>query len=377
MSSFEVFVVDNQSDDQTADAVSGFFPRVRLLRSPRNMGAVARNLALPQITTPFTVFLDDDSFPMPGSVRRMLLHFDTSPRLGAAVFSVVLPDGRQECSAYPDVFIGCGTGFRTTAIRDAGGLPQDFFMQAEEYDLSLRLMDLGWEIRRFDDLFVHHLKSPVARASKRTTRLDVRNNLLLVGRRFPKGERVRFAIDWTKRYWWIAKTNGHQAAFLRGLIEGTIGNLRGRSPVSRKTFIQFSRREEIRTLFVRLIDCQMRQIVLIDLGKHVTEYVNLARSSGIDVLAIADNRLALSGRKFRNIPVVTDQQACEIEFDAAVVANLSPVNAAARREAWRHATGRPVFDVLEAPDELTVRPPHVASILSESHPRLSSDATRV
>ena len=93
-------------------------------------------MALSKTRGKYVVFLDDDSFPLPGSVPRMVRHFQADPMLGAAVFTVTLPDGSRECSAYPDVFIGCGTGFRRRALEQAGGLPEDFFMQAEEYDLS-------------------------------------------------------------------------------------------------------------------------------------------------------------------------------------------------------------------------------------------------
>ena len=47
----------------------------------------------------------------------MVEHFEAMPSLGAAVFTVTLPDGSRECSAYPDVFIGCGVGFRRAALR--------------------------------------------------------------------------------------------------------------------------------------------------------------------------------------------------------------------------------------------------------------------
>ena len=104
---------------------------------------------------------------MPGAIERMIAYFESDPRLGAATFTVTLPDGARECSAYPDVFIGCGTGVRRTAIDQTGGLPDDFFMQAEEYDLSLRLLDAGWRIRGFDALRVLHLKTPTARVSLR------------------------------------------------------------------------------------------------------------------------------------------------------------------------------------------------------------------
>lgn len=44
-----VIVVDNASRDGTADAVSAQFPEIRLIRSTRNLGAVARNLAVDHV----------------------------------------------------------------------------------------------------------------------------------------------------------------------------------------------------------------------------------------------------------------------------------------------------------------------------------------
>src|SRR5687767_10520280 len=97
---FEVFVVDNASTDGTALAIKRAFPTVRLIRLKRNQGSCAKNLALKDARGRFIVFLDDDSHPMPGSVTRMIRKFETQPRLGAAVFTVTLPDGSRECSAY-------------------------------------------------------------------------------------------------------------------------------------------------------------------------------------------------------------------------------------------------------------------------------------
>lgn len=142
----QTIVVDNASTDGTADAVHSQFPDVELIRQTKNTGACAKNAGLAVSSGAFVMFLDDDSYPTVGSVRRMVQHFLTDHTLGAAVFNVTLPDGSQESSAYPSVVIGCGTGFRRAALAQVGGLPTDFFMQAEEYDLSLRLLDRGWSI---------------------------------------------------------------------------------------------------------------------------------------------------------------------------------------------------------------------------------------
>src|SRR5439155_6112268 len=113
----------------------------------------------------------------------------------------------------------------------------------EEYDLSLRLLNAGWTIRRFDDLHVMHLKTPAARVHSRTTRLDVRNNLALIARRFPAQWVWPFALDWMARYWRIAKSRGHRAAFVLGFLQGLIRacDLHKRAPVSNAAFEQFAR----------------------------------------------------------------------------------------------------------------------------------------
>ncbi len=346
---FETFVVDNASTDATPDAVLQEFPTVRLIRVTRNLGPCAKNFAIREARGRFVVFLDDDSYPMPGSVMRMIRKFDAFPRLGAAVFTVNLPDGSRECSAYPDVFIGCGTGFRRRALVRVGALPDDFFMQAEEYDLSLRLMQSGWDIRAFDDLHVMHLKTPTARRSNRTMRLDVRNNFIVANRYVPEPWRRAFRNDWLRRYWLMAKSNRQRASFVRGLVGGALRSLFDpRSPVDPDVFEQFTRMQQIATrLRYTHRELGFSSVLLIDLGKNILPYWLAAREIGLNVVAIADNRLSGAGRKYRGVPVVIDEVARRLEFDAAIVANTSAVHAEVRRNLWRTLDDRPVIDLFE------------------------------
>ena len=352
---YETLVVDNDSTDGTADIVAADFPDVQLIRLKTNRGPVAKNLGIAQSTGKFILFLDDDSYPLPGSVERMIRHFQLNPRLGAASFNVSLADGHCECSAYPDVFIGCGVGLRRTALDEVGALPDDFFMQGEEYDLSLRLLDAGWDVRGFDDLRVVHLKSPIARSSVQKVKLDVRNNLLLALRRFPDAWRGPFLHEWMTRYWAHACVDGRRLCAARGFLAGVKQHLLTRivQPVSDATFERFARIEETRQ---RLCDARrrfgLRSVMLVDWGKNLFPYRLACESAGIQIVGIADPRLA--GQTYRGLRVMTDAQAAAEEFDAAIVSNLSPFHAGNRLAEWRKLTPLPVIDLFET-DRLTDR----------------------
>ena len=96
---FETVLVDNASTDGSADAVEAGFPEVILIRQRVNRGACAKNAGLAAARGKYVVFLDDDSSPLPGSVARMIRHFEADPSLGAAVFDIQLPDGSRESRA--------------------------------------------------------------------------------------------------------------------------------------------------------------------------------------------------------------------------------------------------------------------------------------
>jgi len=347
---FEVLVVDNASTDGTADAICARFPSVTLLRQSVNLGPCAKNVALAAANGEFVVFLDDDSFPQPGAIARMLNRFQTDPRLGAAVFTITLPDGSQECSAYPNVCIGCGTGFRRQALLEVGGLPEDFFMAAEEYDLSLRLLDAGWHVRSFDDLHVTHLKSPVSRFPARIARLDARNNTLLALRYFPEPWRMLYAMEWLDRYRLMAIANDDRAAFWAGAAAGLVRGIAAEHcPIRAEAFEQFARIEQT---YLRLDHVarqeRLRRILFVDLGKNIPAYRLAAERCGLEVVGIADSRLGGRGLWHRGLPIITDGHALSLSFDAAVVSNLSPVHARQRLIAYRRYTSRRVIDLFQA-----------------------------
>lgn len=355
---FELLVVDNASSDGTAEAVRERFPSVRLLRQSTNRGACAKNAALTIARGEFVVFLDDDSYPQPGSLARMIDYFERDPLLGAAVFTITLPDGSRECSAYPNVCIGCGTGFRREALQQVGGLPEDFFMQAEEYDVSLRLLDVGWRVEPFDDLHVTHLKTPTSRFPGRITLLDARNNTLLAMRYFPEQWRVEYASEWLERYRLLAKANGHSTEYWAGALGGILRGLAMEPrPMRAAAFEQFARIEQtaarLATAAQRL---KLRRVLFADLGKNILAYRMAAQRCGLEVVGVADVRLGGQNQRFRGLPILSDDDATRLSFDAVVISNLSPVHARSRAQFWRNKQLRPVLDLFATDHTPCIRP---------------------
>jgi GT2 family glycosyltransferase len=385
---FSVVVVDNGSTDGTAEGVEALareHKNVRLVKLGKNCGPVAKNVGLHGNGADLIVLMDDDAYPLPGALAQMLRHFHEDPQLGAAVFDVTLPDGGKEASAYPDVFIGAGTALRGAALRElegrfgkGGGLfPADYFMQAEEYDLSFRLLEAGWSVQRFWDMPLLHLKSPGARIGQRTTRLDVRNNLYLLAKYVPEPLCHELAADWLARYWRMAVQRdgqgagrgphgSHKANYLKGAREGlgAWGRQRagGRWVLSAGTVERIFKFEAITERLARVKErAGVRRIAFGDLGKNMLAYYRAAERLNLEVVAVVDDALAggggeAGGEEYRGVPVVgTAAFGCRAHHetvDAVVLTAMARVHAARRGEAMRRSMSVPVVDLFARGDAL-------------------------
>jgi GT2 family glycosyltransferase len=373
---FNIIVVDNASTDNTAALVAALAAEqrhIKLIRLPKNCGPVAKNVALHQNAADILVLLDDDAYPLPGSLAQMVHHFQDDPQLGAAVFDVTLPDGRKEASAYPDVFIGAGTALRGTALRTltgtrrpgrAGGglLPADFFMQAEEYDLSFRLLAAGFSVQRFWDMPLMHLKAPGARVGTRTTRLDIRNNLWLLARYLPDPLCSQLAADWLSRYWYMSISRdepgarAHKAAFLRGAAEGFhhwhAQRSRGTTLLPAETI---ERIFKFRAIHDRLARAKqkfgLQRIAFGDWGKNLLPFFHAAVSLDLPVIAVLDELAAKNTTflpsEYRGIPIIHESNLKDLQpnADAIIVTAMSPVHAQRRAAALRRTLKIPVLDL--------------------------------
>jgi GT2 family glycosyltransferase len=138
--------------------------------------------------------LDDDShFLDPDVIEKACAVFVEKPKAGALYFEVLMEgdEGRKERGPLRQVrtFVGCGCALRIQAVKEVGGyekLPGLFY--GEESDLSIRLLDKGWETWKAPGFHVWHARTFHQRTRK--DRADERmwgtmNDLAFIVRRCP------------------------------------------------------------------------------------------------------------------------------------------------------------------------------------------------
>lgn len=196
-----LIVVDNGSIDGTATLVAKAFPGVQLVRSPRNIGAAARNLGVERVCTPYVAFSDDDTWWAPGALERAVSILERHPDI--AVLNAQILVGAQcrpdpACDAMANsplaAIPGAGptlTGFmagaavmRTEAFRRAGGYSPLFFIGGEEALLAIDILDSSRHIVYSEHVHVHHWPSKMRDTSLRR-RLLTRNAIWTAWLRLP------------------------------------------------------------------------------------------------------------------------------------------------------------------------------------------------
>jgi GT2 family glycosyltransferase len=203
-----VVLVDNGSDDGTADAVRQKFPQVDVLALPQNAGAAGRNLGVERLRTPYVAFCDDDTWWEPGSLTAAADVLDAHPRLGVVNARIVVEPGGQDDPIVAELrdstvpgpdwlpgpalgsFLAGASAVRRDAFQAAGGFSSRLWLGGEEELLATDLLSAGWEICYHEQLVVHHAASPV-RNSVRRRRVGLRNTLWFTWLRRPLGPALR------------------------------------------------------------------------------------------------------------------------------------------------------------------------------------------
>jgi N-acetylglucosaminyl-diphospho-decaprenol L-rhamnosyltransferase len=172
----QVIVVDNASEDGSAEAIRERFPRVEVLADGRRRGFGANhNRGMRYAQGDYALLLNDDTVVLPGAIDALADHLREHPPAAVAAPRVEDRQGRPRASAWPlpapwrDVLgaitlgralgtqskgtrprrvgwaMGCALLVRTSAFLDEGGFDEGYFMYSEEIDLCARFARSGRE----------------------------------------------------------------------------------------------------------------------------------------------------------------------------------------------------------------------------------------
>jgi N-acetylglucosaminyl-diphospho-decaprenol L-rhamnosyltransferase len=170
----EVVVVDNASQDASADRAAALLPAATVLRAPGNVGfAEGCRLGAGASSAPLLLLLNPDAVPAPGCLDALRAAGAAHPGWGAWQALVTMDggarvnssgnlvhwlgfgwagglDGPADAVDPADREVGFASGaamvVRRAAWAASGGFDRRYFMYGEDLDLSLRLRLAGWGI---------------------------------------------------------------------------------------------------------------------------------------------------------------------------------------------------------------------------------------
>ncbi len=253
---FKVCVVDNGSDDGSADMVAAEFPQVHLVRAENRGYAAGNNLGLQafgfglegskprtggssgldSVPPRFALLLNPDTVLPPSALAEMLLFMDSHPQAGAAGPRLVRADGSldracrrsfptPDVAAYrlsglsrffpqsprfgrynltylsPDLthevdsVVGAFMLIRGQALLEAGLLDEQFFMYAEDLDLCFRIKQRGWEVWYNSAVTVLHYKGESSRQRSKLANVHFYRTMRLFHDKHFKAQSP-FLVNW-------------------------------------------------------------------------------------------------------------------------------------------------------------------------------------
>ncbi len=205
---FEILVIDNGSDDGSHRGLADIHPSLRVLSNPANGYAAALNLGLREARGEFVVFANNDVFPEPDWMAKLVETLERKPAVGCVGGKLLFEDGRINSVGHrplPDFYWedeGFGeedTGqyetprevdgvcwaaamFRRTCIDELCPIDEDYVLYYEDVDTSLRCRQAGWKIEYVPGARAHHRFHGSSKGPYLTEWFCDRNRLLFLAK---------------------------------------------------------------------------------------------------------------------------------------------------------------------------------------------------
>ncbi len=209
--SFEIFVVDNNSNDNSIEIVKKHYPEVKLIKNSSNFGfSYANNQGIVRSKGKYILILNPDTIVTEGALDALVDFMDRNPDTGIAGAKLLNFNGsiQYSCRRFPTIFsvffgrqsifikflpynrvsrkylmmdedysknievdwvFGASMIVRRKALEEVGIFDEDYFIFVEDTDLCYRMREKGWNVCFVADaVFFHHLGVTRARFWKTT-----------------------------------------------------------------------------------------------------------------------------------------------------------------------------------------------------------------
>jgi GT2 family glycosyltransferase len=299
---YEVIILDNSPDShdyQLEENEKYFF-------LGENLGTAARNIGIEKASAPYIMMLDDDSHPLPGSVRSALNVLDNSPEEIAGITGPIsrLDGGLENPPLLPTAFHGCGAIFRSDVLKSFKNFyPEDFRFYGEEYWSTLLLFKSGHSLKYIEDFKVCHRMSSSGRDKAAILyRLSV-NNLKTWRPFLGKKYLDKAEFDTSKRYELISQKEGVAESYEKAMKE-KVSCVEFDEKMSDKNFEKFSLIENFKKLLDKKTIDTDKPAILCGCGKFPTIWADLLKDNGIKNVSISDFNPGLIGKDYGGYTII-------------------------------------------------------------------------
>ncbi len=160
---YQIFVIDNASSDDTISIVKKNFLSVKVIKNDQNIGfGRANNIVLRQVKTKYTLILNPDTIITDNTIINCLEVLSNNPKIALAspvIFNKQPENFINESIdkfSYTHFIVGGVLFMNMINLDKIGFFDEQFFMFAEDSDLSDRSISLGYKNATINNCYAIH-----------------------------------------------------------------------------------------------------------------------------------------------------------------------------------------------------------------------------
>ena len=313
--SFEIFMVDNGSKDNSIAFVREKYPKIKIIQNDVNNYARANNLGIKASKGKYIALINNDTKVDPNWLIELIKVIDSDASIGAVGSKILFMDGKIQSTGhqeYPNFYwgdrgfqeedrgqynkaeeiysiCGCSALYRKVCLNNIGLFDEDFNMYMEDVDMSTRCKKDNWRSLYIPTSIIYHKYLGTSNKNSQDFYVE-RNRLLFIAKHYPEklGEalfgRGYFVVTGKEKSYQVLNEvffklmKHHNINAIEAILAGIIENLRKISNFDRDFIAKKSYRLEIIT---KQVEEQLKQKedFLKQTGEQLKQKDNLLKQS--------------------------------------------------------------------------------------------------